>query len=51
LDKSDDKEKESDTTPIEDKIEDQPDKQISTTDPDSRLVITTKLVRIVCFNL
>ena len=67
LDKSDDKEKETDTTPIEDKItwlkarlvelrelkdkvEEHPDKQISTIDPDSRLM-KTGMARTVCFNL
>jgi len=67
LDKSDDKEKETDTSPIEekiawlktrmtelralkDKVESHPDKQISTTDPDSRLMKSGMGVK-VCYNL
>jgi transposase len=68
LDKSDDKEIETDITPIEEKItwlktrlaelhllkdevEEHPDRQISTTDPDSRLMKTTAMDRRVCYNL
>jgi len=67
LDKSDDKEKEIDTSPIEekiawlksrltelnelkDKVEAHPDKQISTTDPDSRLMKSGMGVK-VCYNI
>jgi transposase len=67
LDTGDDKEKETDTTPIEDKItwlkarlvelrelkdkvEEHPDKQISTIDPDSRLM-KTGMARTVGYNL
>ena len=68
LDQSDVTEKETDTTPIEEKVayfkarlaelreleikvKAHPDKQISTTDPDSRLMKTTANERKVCFNL
>lgn len=68
LDKSDDKEKVTDVTPIEEKmiwlktrlaelhllknkVEDHPDKQISTIDPDSRLMQTSGMQTKVCFNL
>jgi hypothetical protein len=68
LDNSDDKEKETDITPIEDKmtwlktrlaglrllkdkVTDHPDKQISTIDPDSRLMQTSGMQTKVCFNL
>jgi transposase len=67
LDKSDDKEKEADTSPLEekiawlktrltelqelkDKVEAHPDKQISTTDPDSRMMKSGMGVK-VCYNL
>jgi transposase len=67
LDKSDDKEKEADTSPIEekiawlktpltelqalkDKVEAHPDEQISTTDPDSRMMKSGMGVK-VCYNL
>ena len=67
LDKSDDKEEEIDTSPIEekiawlrsrltelrelkDKVEAHPDKQISTTDPDSRLMKSGMGVK-VCYNI
>jgi len=36
---------------LKDKVEAHPDKQISTTDPDSRLMKTTAMERKVCFNL
>tara|TARA_R110001599_G_C12153614_1_gene651690 strand:- start:189 stop:1229 length:1041 start_codon:yes stop_codon:yes gene_type:complete len=68
LDNSDDQEKETDITPIEDKlawlktrlaelkelkdkVEAHPDKQISTVDPDSRLMQTSGMQTKVCFNL
>jgi hypothetical protein len=68
LDNSDDQEKETDTTPIDDKItwlkarlaelhllkdkvEEHPDKQISTIDPDSRLMQTSGMQTKVCYNL
>lgn len=68
LDICDKTEKESNTTPIEekidklkarlielrelkDKVEAHPDKQISTTDPDSRLMKTTAMERKVCCNI
>ncbi|MFT6905089.1 MAG: transposase [Oleiphilaceae bacterium] len=68
LDKSDDKEKETDTSPIEDKltwlktrlaelnllkdkVDEHPDKQISTIDPDSRLMQTSGMQTKVCYNL
>mgnify|MGYP000046386084 FL=1 len=36
---------------LKDKVEAHPDKQISTTDPDSRLMKTTAMERKVCYNL
>ncbi len=68
LDNSDDKEKETDITPIEDnmtwlktrlaelrllkdKVADHPDKQISTIDPDSRLMQTSGMQTKVCYNV
>jgi hypothetical protein len=68
LDNSDDQEKETDTTPIDDKItwlktrlaelhllkdkvQEHPDKQISTIDPDSRLMQTSGMQTKVCYNL
>jgi len=68
LDKRDNKEKETDNTPIEEKltwlkarllelrtlktkVEAHPDKQISTVDPDSRLMKTSGNQTKVCFNL
>ena len=68
LDKRDDQEKETDTTPIEEKltwlkarllelrtlkskVEAHPDKQISTVDPDSRLMKMSGNQIKVCFNL
>jgi len=68
LDMCDENEKETDTSPIEekiawlktrltelrelkDKVEAHPDKQISITDPDSRLMKTTAMERKVCYNI